>query len=344
MRILVVTRGTMPGHSGGWTTPLDLLQPDHEVAYVTTRGPSGDYVLEDVPVFAISRRLRFDRDWPTLNRIRIRLMEREFHRKLKHAWDVFGPDFALCLDEYCAGVCLDIGLPYAVRLHSRPTEHTGRDLERILQRALFTTICPSVNVPGYEVLNHAVDLERFEFTEHASVERVIMVSTLNLMRVPELFVEGVAMSGLKGAIVGDGENREAVIAACCRTGGRVEYIPPVTRRGLPELLSGFQVGVACHRKVDIIYQMKVNEYMASGIYPLVMPWTHLATEAPDLTMTFETPEELAERIDWLAANWDETLAARRKGREFVLAHYDIREPRKRFSVILEETFGSSAGA
>jgi len=338
MRILIVTRGTIPGCSGGWTTPLDLLQPDHEVAYVAALGPPGNYHLEDVPVFALSGWLRFEREWPFLNMIRLKLAGRAFSRHLLNALREFKPDLTLCLDEYCARLCMDLGVPYAVRMHSRPTELHGRELERVLQGALFTTLSPSVDIPGYEVLNHAVDLKRFLYLEHPSARRVIMVSTLNHMRDPELFIEGLNLSCLTGTIVGDGVLRETVRTACDRTGGKVEYMAPVTRNKLPELLQGYQIGVACHRKVDIIYQMKVNEYMASGIYPLVMPWTHLASEAPSLTMTFKTPEELASRIDWLANHWDETLEVRRRGREFVLGKYDIHEPRMRFKEILDETF------
>jgi hypothetical protein len=85
--------------------------------------------------------------------------------------------------------------------------------------------------------------------------------------------------------------------------------------------------------------MKVNEYLAAGLYALVMPWTHLAMEAPALTSTFTTAEELASRLDWLAEDWGSTLETRKAGRAWMLEHYSMEEPRERFREILKQTFG-----
>jgi hypothetical protein len=86
--------------------------------------------------------------------------------------------------------------------------------------------------------------------------------------------------------------------------------------------------------------MKVTEYQGAGLYPLVMPWSHLNRSEPGLTMTFTTAGELAERIDWVASHWEETEKVREANREFAEKHYHIHESRRIFRSLLEEVFGA----
>ena len=343
MRILIASHDTIPGYSGGWTTPLDLLQDEHEIAYAVKRGRAGHYVLEGVPVYSVETGLRFAGNWPVLNRVRIALASHPFRNIIAKAFESHKADFVLCLNVYSAIECLALNLPYALRFHGAPSRTPPGVLRKLLDNALFVTLCQGVEIPGenFETLMHFIDLTRFDYVEHPKAEKVLMLSTLNPLRQPELFIEGVMQSKLSGTIIGDGILRRKVEKLCKETNGKVTYHSPVPRLDLPEFLNQFQIGVACFQKVPLIYQMRVNEYMASGLYPLVMPWTHLAAEAPDITQTFESPEELAERIDFLADNWEETLDSRRKAREFVLENYDVSTPKTRMREILEETFGES---
>jgi len=341
MRIVVATFGTMPGYSGGWTTPLDLLQPEHDLTYVSWQGQPGRYVLEGVPVRSPSTALRLAGEWPFLNRLRFMLRDLEMRRLILSSMSEYRADFVLCLDELAGAVCMEAGLPYAMRFHSQPV---NIDMDRILElmeSALFSTCSPGVDIPGCEVLPHNVDLSRFRWTDHARPERALFVSSLNRVRMPEVFVRGVALAGMRGTVVGDGPLRDEVIAMCGETAGLVEYREPLMRLELPPFMEHFQIGVAAHQEFRSVYQMKVNEYLAAGLFALVMPWTHLAREAPALTLTFTSAEELAERLVWLRDNWAGTLETRRDARAWILEHYSIEEPRERFREILRKTFGES---
>jgi glycosyltransferase involved in cell wall biosynthesis len=339
LRIVVATFGTIPGFSGGWTTPLDLLQPEHEASYVSFQGPPGRYVLEGVPVRSPSVLLRFTKPWPALNRFRFMLRDMEMRRLIRAAIGEHRADFVLCLDEVAGWICRKAGFPYAMRFHSQPRVIPMERVRQLMDSALFSTQCPGVTIPGCEVLPHNVDLTRFPWADHPRAETALLVSSLDWVHVPEMFIQGVAMSRLRGVIAGDGPLRSEVERMCASTGGKVSYRPPVPRLALPAFYSGFQVGVATCVEFPWVYQMKVNEYLAAGLYALVMPWTHLAMEAPALTSTFTTAEELASRLDWLAEDWGSTLETRKAGRAWMLEHYSMEEPRERFREILKQTFG-----
>ncbi len=115
-------------------------------------------------------------------------------------------------------------------------------------------------------------------------------------------------------------------------------LPPVPRLEIPSLLGNYQVGVATVKKVPLHYQMKVNDYIASGLFTLAKPWTHIAVEAPELVRTFTTAQELASQMDYLQENWAETLEIRRAANRWVHENYSVEIPRKRFREILANTF------
>lgn len=337
MKILVATYHALPGYSGGWATPLELMEKDHDVRYVAAKGKEGRYELENIHVYGLRNIFRDKSLHGFHGKLLNRLSETAFGFALRREFRTFKPGFILCLDIISARQCISLGLPYALRIHTQPTTTPGKEINRLLKSALFSTICPGVNIPGVEVLPHTEDLERFMYMEHPSAtEVVLLVSTLDRLRRPMLFVEGVLKSSLKGTIIGDGPLRKEVESACRASRGKLTYHEPVLRTELPDFLNRFQIGVASYVKVPEIYQMKVPEYQASGIFPLVMPWTHLALEAPELTRTFETPEELAALIDDTAKHWDDTLETRRKGRDFALKHYHVAQAKQRFREILEE--------
>ncbi len=337
MRILVATYHALPGYSGGWATPLELMEKDHNVRYVAAKGEEGHYELENIQVYGLRRIFRNNNVSGLTGRFCRKLSETVFGLAIRREFKAFQPDFVLCLDIISARQCISLGLPYALRFHAQPSSTPLREIERLLNGAIFTTMSPSINIPGVEVLPHTEDLERFTYIEHPSAEEVVLVvSTLDSLRRPMLFVEGVLKSSLKGTIIGDGPLRKEVERSCKASGGKLVYHEPVLRTELPDFLNRFQIGVASYIKVPEIYQMKVPEYQASGIFPLVMPWTHLALEAPELTKTFETPEELAALIDDTARHWDDTLETRRKGRDYALKHYHVAQAKQRFREILEE--------
>ncbi|MCK4504467.1 MAG: hypothetical protein KAW14_02525 [Candidatus Aegiribacteria sp.] len=337
MKILVATFHTLPGYSGGWATPLDLLEKDFDVRYVVARGEEGIYELEDISVYGLRKVFRSKPVSGFSGRLWNKLSETAFGLAIRKEFRSFKPDFVLCLDMLSARRCISLRLPYALRIHTQPITTPPKEINRLLKGALFATLCPSVSIPGVEVLPHTEDLERFTYIEHPSAEEVVLVSSLDSIRRPMLFVEGVMKSSLKGTIVGDGPLRKEIESACASSGGKISYHEPVLRTELPAFLNRFQIGVACYGKVQEIYQMKVPEYQASGIFPLVMPWTHLALEAPELAGIFETPEELAALIDDTAKHWDDTLETRRKGRNFALKHYHVAQTKQRFREILEES-------
>lgn len=337
-RVLVATTSTIPGYSGGWTTPIDLLQDDFDVHYLVNAGRSGRYVFEGVRVTSASSLLRFTSDWPLLNRLRGALSTLSFTVMLRASYRRISPDLLMALDIPAACACIRLGLPYVMRFHSEPM-HDEETVARVVRESLFATTTPSVSIPGVVEIPHNVDLDRFEYSEPKSADRAVLVSTLNRMRCPMLFVEGVMRSSMTGAVVGTGPLADQVRRACAESGGKVEYLSPVPRLQLPKLLARFQVGVATYLQVPEIYQMKINGYLATGLMTVVMPWTHLALREPNLTTTATSPEELAERLDWIRDHWDQTLEVRRKARDWVHANYSVDRSRRMFRELLRRHLG-----
>lgn len=273
-----------------------------------------------------------------------RINENGFGRAAQRAWRSFGADFVLCLDVISATQCRRLGVPYALRFHVSHSTTPQPVLERLVKGAIFATCVDSVEIPGAVVIPHGEDLSRFRYVEHPEALRAVQVATLVDVEMPEIFIRGVAGSRIPGTIVGDGPLLPAVRRMCAETSGRVSWHPPVLRLELPELLGGFQIGVAtCARIGRRVFQMKVTEYQASGIYPLVSPWSHLAVDEPSLTKTFTTARELSEAVDDTVARWPETLEARRANRDYAFERYDVRRAREIFADILEKAFGSRAG-
>ncbi len=337
MRILVATTYTIPAYSGGWTTPLDLFGDQHQAMYVVRNFKAGIHTIENVKCVGVGSS---QAPWPHAERFRNAYFQLRFQKTLKQQFSIFNADFILCLDPNAGYAAMGTGLPYAMRFHS-PLGKEGATAQyaQLVKNSVFTTACPATNIPDMEVLAHNQDLSRFNYFESPSAERAILLTSINSFREPELFIEGIMLSKkIKGDIVGTGVDRDKIASICSTTGDRVRCLPPVSRLKVPELLNNYQIGVATVKKVPVHYQMKVNGYMASGLFTVTKPWTHIAIEAPGLVRTFTTARELADQLDYLSDNWLETTEIRRKARDWINKHYSIDVPRKRFNEILSEKF------
>ncbi len=339
MRILIATTYTIPAYSGGWTTPLDLIGNEHQVSYVVRNFKAGNHFIEGVNCVGVGASAA---TWQKGERYRNAFFQLLFRKAIAKSFSSFKADFVLCLDPNAGYAARHAGLPYAMRFHSKVGMEMGRpQFKDLLNDALFTISGPTTFVNGVEVIPHNQDLSRFIYKETPSAERAILLTSINAFREPELFIEGVMLSkSMKGDIVGTGEDRKKIETICKQTDGRVRCLPPVPRLNVPALLNEYQVGVATVIKVPVHYQMKVNAYIASGLFTLAKPWTHIAQEAPDLVRTFESAKELAEQFDYLSENWLETLDTRRKANDWIRENYSVEIPRKRFREILREKFPS----
>jgi hypothetical protein len=341
MRILVATTFTIPAFSGGWTTPLDLFGNEHQSMYVVRNHKLGTRVVEGIKCVGTGAVGGFSRPWKISEKYRHAFVQRLFRNALKQNFQSFKADFVLCLDPEAGFAAMHSGLPYAMRFHSQLSpEDRKPPFDDLMRNALFAVSCPQTNVPDTIVVPHNQDLSRFTYRESPKAEKALLLTSIDSIHEPELFIEGVVLSKkMKGDIVGTGEDRKKIAKLCSRTSGKVRCLSPVPRLSVPELLGSYQIGVATVKKVSpIIYQMKVNAYMASGLYTLAKPWTHIVSEAPDLVSSFVTAREMADCLDYLSENWSETLTARRKAREWINEHYSVEIPRKIFREILDNTF------
>ncbi|MCD4708681.1 MAG: hypothetical protein K8S62_13185 [Candidatus Sabulitectum sp.] len=341
MRIIVATTHTIPAYSGGWTTPLDLLGNDHQVMYIVRNYKAGTRIIEGIKCVGVGSSGSITCSWDFAEKYRHAAVQRLFRMALKKHFREFNADFVLCLDPEAGYSAMYSDLPYAMRFHSKlESEHLGSDFGALMKNSTFATACPATHIPDLEVLAHNQDLSRFVYTESQSAEKALLLTSIDRIHEPELFVEGVMLSKtMKGDIVGTGQDRKRIVSLCKETNGRVRCLPPVPRLKVPELLSNYQVGIATVQEVSpIVYQMKVNAYMAAGLYTLAKPWTHIAYEAPGLISTFTTARDMADHLDYLCDNWAETLETRRKARDWIHKHYSVEIPRKRFNEILKEKF------
>jgi hypothetical protein len=340
LRVLIASSSTIPGYSGGWTTPLDLLGTGHQAFYLISHCRPGLRRTEGVPYLGLGLRgRRFSRAFP--ERVRCKLERELVPRAIKQVFRRFKADFVMCLDEDAGLSAMKTGLPYVMRFHvdTRP-DLRPQDLELLLKNALFSTACNSTSIPGAVTLFHNEDLSRFSFSGPAKPERALLLSVLNQQRRPLEFIEGVMSSrSMKGDIIGTGPMREEVAGKCAATEGRVRLLPPVSRLRTGELSGRYQIGVATLAPRDRpMYQMKINMYMASGMHVLTSPWTEAAHLAPDLVEIFRDTQELSEKMDDIQDNWEALEDRRRRARDWVNEQYSIETPRKIFNDLLTKHF------
>ncbi|MCK4806026.1 MAG: hypothetical protein KAT09_00195 [Candidatus Aegiribacteria sp.] len=344
MRILIASSGTIPGYSGGWTTTLDLLGDSHQSIFVISKANPGLHSMEGVKYLGLGLG-RVDSNVSLLPRRLAGLLRKTIASSaVRWGFWKFNADFVLCLDEVMGFSVQRTGLPYAMRFHTKVNPSIiGTPLEKLLRGALFSTACKGSDVPGVEMIPHNQDLSRFSFAPAVRPEKALLLTCINEVHEPDLFIEGICLSrSMKGDIIGTGPSRKRIEKICRSTGGKVRCLDPVPRLQVGRLSGQYQVGVATIiRRDKVVYQMKVNMYMACGMHTLVKPYTHIVSEAPELVDTFSSPRELADRLNETVEKWSELEPRRRKAREWVLENYSVEIPRKQFSEILRKTFGDN---
>jgi len=339
MRILIASSGTIPGYSGGWTTTLDLMGDEHEVMYVITDSSPGLHTMEGVRYLGLG--IKRGRKTLPGRKLSALLRRLAVPVAVKFAFRRFRADFTLCLDEKMGFLVRRTGLPYAMRFHRKVDPQVlGHPLKSLVRDALFATASPGTDVPDVEVLPHNQDLSRFDLAPDKKPERALLLTCINEVHEPDLFIEGVTLSrSIKGDIIGTGPSRKRIEKECRLTGGRVRCLPPVPRLRVGELSGKYQIGVATIIRRDrIVYQMKVNMYLACGMHTLVKPYLHIVHEAPELVDTFSNPQELADRLNQVQDNWESLAERRVRAREWVMENYSVEIPRRRFREILDNTF------
>lgn len=260
---------------------------------------------------------------------------------IKWAFRKFNADFVMCLDEDMGFSVQKTGLPYAMRFHRKvEPDVIGDPLQNLLKGALFSTATPGADIPGVEVIPHNQDLSRFSYAPPTKPEKALLLTCINEVHEPDLFIDGICLSrSMKGDIIGTGPSKKRIEKICRDTGGRVRCLDPVPRLQVGKLSGEYQVGVATIiRRDKVVYQMKVNMYLACGMHTMVKPYTHIVKEAPELVDTFSSPRELADRLDETVGKWKELEPRRMKAREYVLENYSVEIPRRRFREILRNTF------
>lgn len=341
MRILIASSATIPGYSGGWNTTLDLLGDRHESMFVINCARPGLHRMEGVQYLGLGLGRSDGTNFPCLSRP-VGLLKRIFAPSaIKWAFRKFNAHFVLCLDAGMGFMVQEIGLPYAMRFHTKVLPNViGDPLEKLLGGALFSTACMGSDVPGVEMIPHNQDLSRFSFAPSVKPERALLLTCINDEHEPELFIEGICLSkGMKGDIIGTGPARKRIEKVCRGTGGRVRVLDPIPRLQTGQLSGKYQVGVATIiRRDKVVYQMKVNMYMACGMHVLVKPYTRIVKEAPELVDSFSSPHELADILDEVQDKWRELESRRMRGREWIMKNYSVDIPRKRFEEILSDTF------
>jgi hypothetical protein len=341
MRILIASSGTIPGYSGGWTTLLDLLGDEHEVMYVIPGMKLGLHKMEGVPWLGLGLGSSPGTNAGFRHRLAARLGILVSPIAVKWAFRKTDARFILCLDKSIGLSVLKTGLPYAMRFHSwlKPSD-ADDNLKTLLNNALFSTATYGADVPGVEILPHYQDLSRFQFSSAVKPEKALLLTSINEVHEPELFIEGVCRSkNMKGDIIGTGPLRKHISKLCSSTGGRVRCLKPIPRLKLGRLSGEYQIGVATIiNRGKTEYQMKVNMYLACGMHTLVKPYTHINREAPGLVDTFSSSRELADRLDEVEGRWRELDSRRVKGREWVMENCSVDIPRRRFKEILKATF------
>jgi len=341
MRILIASSGTIPGYSGGWTTTLDLLGDSHQAMYVISNAKIGLHSMEGVKYLGLGLGQLEGKGSLISGRLAGPLRKMLAPSAVRWAFRKFNADFIMCLDEDMGFSVQKTGIPYAMRFHRKVEPSViGVQLENLLKGALFATATPGADVPGVEVIPHNQDLSRFNFALPAKPERALLLTCINEVHEPDLFVEGICLSKeMKGDIIGTGPLKSSISKICLNTAGRVRVLDPVPRLQVGQLSGKYQIGVATITRRDkVVYQMKINMYLACGMHTMVKPYTHIVKEAPELIDTFSSPRELAYKLDETAGKWKELEPRRRRAREWVLKNYSVEIPRKRFKEILRETF------
>jgi len=268
MRILIASSGTIAGYSGGWTTTLDLLGDRHDSMYFITSEKPGLHTMEGIKYLGLGLGIDQEKDPILPPRLILLLRSALIPVSIKFAFRKFNADFVLCLDEAAGFSVQKLGLPYAMRFHTKVNPSViGSPLETLLQGAIFATACQGSDVPGVEVFPHNQDLSRFKFAPPAKPEKALLLTTMNAEHEIELFIEGICSSeSMKGDIIGTGPDRKKIESICRNTDGRIRVLDPVPRLKVGQLSGQYQIGVATIvRRDKVVYSM--NAYSGKTLYP-----------------------------------------------------------------------------
>jgi len=338
VRFIVASTATIPGYSGGWSTPLDLFGDEHRAMYVISSCPPGLHRMEKVFYLGLGipgRRYRSS----FLERIKSKLYRELMPRAVKLSFGWFGADIVLCLDEPAGFAVMKTGLPYAMRFHNRIHPSSDPDaVKKLIEGALFATACESTAVPGAVSLPHIEDLSRYRFAPPLKPERALLLTVLDDDHRPEDFISGIMGSrSMAGDIVGTGPLRKRIRRLCRETGGRVRLLPPIPRLALRGLSGRYQVGVATLApREKPVYQMKTVTYMAMGMHVIASGWSYLGNGADGLVHRYSTPGEMSEALDDISENWEEYEPRRRAALDWVTENYSIEGARRIFNGLLKE--------
>ncbi len=338
MRILIASTATIPCYSGGWSTPLDLFGSTHQAMYLITGFRLGLWRMEGVPILGLGiPGHRFRNKFS--ERVRCKVERELVPLGIKLCAGRFRADLVLCLDELAGFAAMKAGVPFAMRFHQKVHHDTDLTaLKTLTDRALFSTASQTADVPGTIVLQHFEDMSRFAFSEMKRPERALLLCVLNDEHRPEDFVEGIMLSrSMKGDIIGAGPLTDKLRRLCSSTGGRVRLLPPLPRLRLGELSGRYQVGVATLApRQRHVYQMKVVMYMACGMHVIASPWTETVHTAPHLLDVYESPVDLARKLDAVQEGWLSLEQRRLQALEWVRENYDIETPRRLFNELLKK--------
>lgn len=343
MRILVVSSATIPGFSGGWSTPLDLFGDSHSPMYLISYCRPGLRRFEGIPYLGLGlsgRRLLH----PFLERIRCKLERELVPLGIKWCFRHFKADMVICLDELAGFAAMKTGLPFAMRFHANPVLETeGGEFKRLLSRALFSTACNGTNIPGTVTLLHTEDISRFAFAPPTRPQKALLLCVLNEEHRPQDFIDGVMASrAMTGDIVGTGPLEDLVGKLCEATGGRVRLLPPLPRLRLGGISGRYQVGVATLApRESLVYQMKVVTYMACGMHVIASKWTDTVHKVPHLLDVYSDPDDLARKLDAVQENWMSLEERRRSALLWARENYSIETPRRIFNDLLKKQFSGS---
>ena len=173
MRILIASFWGIPGRSGAWSTPIDLLGRDHKLTYVMHRGKPGYYYLEGVEVFGPNMRM----PWPgngRLNEVVERVNARLYQRRLKDVVARGGYDCLFCIDLIAARCAQRLGYKYVLRLHDYPSQESRiqRAVEVRMDREQFISTMDTAKL--YDLTQDPRELRNV----HGSDEYAAVQSTL----------------------------------------------------------------------------------------------------------------------------------------------------------------------
>ena len=197
------------------------------------------------------------------------------------------------------------------------------------------------------VIPHAIDPERYTDTykhnlskEWTEEQVAILLCTLNWVEDPFTFIQAMKSApNTRGLIIGDGVMKSEVESLCEVSRGQAMYIGSRNRLQVPSILKAGQIGVAClHEKSRNNRQLKILEYCAAGLFPLVSNSTF--NEGQFTMRHFRDVKELIGKLNELCGVEDKYIESKnmilKRNRQLVEENWNARKWSKVFNEKLEE--------